>query len=79
MVSQTQTATEAVAQYAPDCLLDTDKAAALLNAAPKTLIHWRCTGSCDLPYIKVGRLVRYRYSDVMAWLDERTKKAERVA
>lgn len=73
MVSENLPTATPVAQYAPDCLLDTGKTAALLDAAPKTLIHWRCTGSGDLPYIKVGRLVRYRYSDVMAWLEKQTR------
>jgi predicted DNA-binding transcriptional regulator AlpA len=33
---------------------------------------WRCTGRYNLPYIKLGRLVRYRRTDVEAWLQERS-------
>jgi hypothetical protein len=33
---------------------------------------WRSTGRYGLPYIKLGRLVRYRRSEIEAWLASRT-------
>lgn len=42
------------------------------KVSPATLATWRCTGRVPLPYIKVGRLVRYRETDVLAFLEART-------
>ena len=44
-----------------------------LEVTTKTLAVWRCEGRYNLPYIKVGRLVRYRRSDVLAFLASRTR------
>jgi excisionase family DNA binding protein len=54
-------------------LLTDAEAAAYIGVSPGTLTVWRCTGRYNLPYIKVGRLVRYRQSDIDAWLAKRTK------
>ena len=43
-----------------------------LSVDPKTLTAWRCTRRYNLPFIKCGRLVRYRPEDVEAFLKERT-------
>jgi len=32
---------------------------------------WRSTGRYSLPYYRFGRLVRYKRSEVEAWLDSR--------
>ena len=53
-------------------LLDDLSAAAVLEVKPSTLAVWRCTGRYNLPYIKVGRKVRYRRADLDAWLVSRT-------
>lgn len=58
-------------QSAPD-LLDEAAAAAYLSIAPATLRVWRCTGRYALPFVKVGRLVRYRESDLSRFLAART-------
>lgn len=42
--------------------------ARLLNVPVRTLERWRWERS-NLPYVKVGRAVRYRASDLDAWLD----------
>lgn len=49
-------------------LLTTDEAAALLLVAPKTLKNWRSLGSGPA-YIKRGRRVAYRVTDLNDWLD----------
>jgi len=52
----------------------TDKEAAdYLGVSPGTLSVWRCTGRYNLPYVKAGRWVRYRLSDLDAWLAKRTQ------
>jgi hypothetical protein len=53
-------------------LLDEKAAAELLDTAPGTLSVWRSTGRYALPFLKVGRKVRYRRSDLLAWLETRT-------
>lgn len=52
-------------------LLDSAEISQIINVAEGTLAVWRSTGRYDLPYIKVGRLVRYRRADIEAWLDRR--------
>lgn len=55
-----------------DPLLDTPQAAAVLGAEPSTLEVWRCTKRHIIPYIKIGRLVRYRRSALLKFLESRT-------
>jgi excisionase family DNA binding protein len=56
-------------------LLDDNAAAALLDVSPGTLSVWRSTGRYNLPFLKVGRKVRYRQADLMAWLESRVRSA----
>lgn len=60
-------------------LLDEKAAAAYLSIAPGTLSVWRSTGRHTLPFIKVGRNVRYRVSDLDAWLNKRTRETGATA
>jgi len=55
-------------------LLDERQAAAKLDVTPGTLSVWRSTGRYALPFIKVGRKVRYRLTDLDKWLDQRTRE-----
>lgn len=52
-------------------LLTTAEAAQVLGVQPQSLAVWRLRGE-NLPFIKVGRLVRYRRSDVEKWLEAQT-------
>jgi excisionase family DNA binding protein len=52
-------------QYDPDRLLDVDEAAALLGVKPGTLYSWVSKG--NIPYRKVGSLVRFHRGELMAW------------
>lgn len=54
-------------------LLDEKQAAAKLDVTPGTLSVWRSTGRYALPFIKVGRKVRYRLEDLENWLLKRTR------
>jgi hypothetical protein len=51
-----------------DDLLTPREAAHLLRMAPATLAIWRCRKRYELNYLKVGRKVLYRRSDVEAFL-----------
>jgi hypothetical protein len=55
-------------------LLDDPAATAFLGLAPGTLAVWRSTGRYRLPFLKVGRSVRYRRSALEAFLAERTRE-----
>jgi excisionase family DNA binding protein len=55
-----------------DELLSEAATAELLGVQPNTLAAWRSKGSQSLPFVRVGRLVRYRRQDVNAWLEART-------
>lgn len=43
-----------------------------LGISEQTLSNWRATRRYELPFIKCGRLVRYRRSDVDQFLQSRT-------
>ena len=52
----------------------TDKQAAqILGVKTSTLAVWRSTGRYNLPYVKVGRLVRYRIRDLAAFITLHSK------
>jgi excisionase family DNA binding protein len=53
-------------------LVNEQEAAAYLGVKPGTLTVWRATKRYGLPYIRVGRLVRYRWADLERWLESRT-------
>ena len=52
-------------------LLTTEETAKILGVKPSTLGYWRCTGRYALPYVKSGRLCRYRPEDVAAFIENR--------
>lgn len=54
-------------------LVDEREAAEIIDVAPGTLSVWRSTGRYSVPFIKVGRKVRYSRTALNAWLDSRTR------
>ena len=60
-------------------LVDEREAAKILDTKPSTLSVWRSTGRYALPFLKVGRKVRYRRSDLAAWLESRTRSSGATA
>jgi hypothetical protein len=54
-------------------------AAAFLGIKPATLRVWRSTRRYDLPYIKVGRSVRYRPADLTAFVERQRVTAAEAA
>lgn len=56
----------------PERLLTEDEAAELLAIKPQTLSVWRTNKRYALKYVKCGRLVRYKLSDVQAFIESRT-------
>ena len=62
-----------------DPLLTETQAAEALDVRPGTLSVWRSTKRYPLPFLKVGRKVRYRKSDVRALLESRLVTCNRIA
>lgn len=60
-------------------LVDEKAAAEILCTTPGTLSVWRSTGRYALPFLKIGRKVRYRISDLDAWLEQRTRASGATA
>lgn len=54
-------------------LLDEAQTADCVGVKAATLSVWRSTGRYALPYVKSGRLVRYRAGDIRAFLESRTR------
>lgn len=52
-----------------DALTDTTGASILLKIPVKTLQKWRSTGYLNIPYVRIGRKIRYRPSDLKAYVD----------
>ena len=52
--------------------LDRKEAAAFLGAKPQTLAAWASSQRYRLPFIKIGRKVQYRISDLEKFLESRT-------
>ncbi len=53
-------------------LLTRKEAAVYLGIAEMTLSIWKSTGRYNLPVVKIGRLVRYKKSDLDAFIERRT-------
>jgi predicted DNA-binding transcriptional regulator AlpA len=58
-----------------DPLLTETAAAKLLDTTAGTLQVWRSTKRYPLPYVKIGRNVRYRQSAIEAFVQARTVAA----
>jgi excisionase family DNA binding protein len=53
-----------------DNLLTPLQVAELLGVSSGTLAVWRSNGTCQIPYIKIGRCVRYKRSVIEWFLDQ---------
>ena len=70
---QTHSAVTAILKnQSTDPLLTPPEAAAYIGVTENTLSVWRCVGRYNIPFVKVGRLVKYRKSALDAFLDRRT-------
>lgn len=57
-----------------ETLLNAKQTAELLGIRQQTLAIWRMTGR-NLPYVKIGRSVRYKLSAVEEFIEKRTVPA----
>jgi hypothetical protein len=58
-------------------LLDTAGASALLGCSPAALVRFRIERRGP-PYVKVGRLIRYRRLDLIRWVKSRRVSPEQA-
>lgn len=63
---------------ANDPLRSRREAANYLGIAPQTLAVWACTKRYHLPLIKIGRHVKYRQSDLDAFIERNTIGGEEL-
>jgi hypothetical protein len=58
-------------------MLDTVTVAALIGIKPQSLVNYRYAKKSPIPYTRIGaKLIRYRYADVLAYLDSQPKFAQ---
>lgn len=57
-------------------LLNTAEAAALLHCSPKTLTVDRCRRRWKVPFLRIGKSIRYNRAAILRWLAERNPGME---
>lgn len=60
-----------------ELLLTTDEASKYLRIKKETLAVWRSTKRYNIPYIRMGRLVRYRVSDLEEFIEKYYRDLEK--
>lgn len=53
-------------------LLTTAQAAEYLGVTASTLHTWRCRRRYAIPFVRVGRAVRYKLADLNAWIEKQS-------
>ena len=53
-------------------LLTTQQASEFLGIPAQTLVNWRFNQRYALPYVKFGKLVRYKKSDLVEFISQHT-------
>ena len=56
-------------------LLNTTEAALFLGISKNTLYDW--VNQRKIPFIKIGRLTKFRQKDLESWLEQRSSKEEK--
>jgi len=62
-----------------DILVDQTTAGKLLDIPPATLQKYRRTGENNIPFVKIGRSVKYRTTDLKAYIESHTHNKVVVA
>nr|WP_247298087.1 MULTISPECIES: helix-turn-helix domain-containing protein [unclassified Bradyrhizobium] len=60
----------------PDALIAEVQAADFLRISIRTLQAWRCRGAGPA-FVRVGRAIRYRRRDLLAWIEVNTVTSAR--
>ena len=59
-------------------LLTQEEVAEVLGVSKGSLEVWRSTGKHGIPFVKVGRLVRYRIDAIAAYVEQQTQAGTEV-
>ena len=57
-----------------DMLINTEKAAELLSIPAATLTKWRSTCQVKIPFVRIGRQIKYRTTDLKLFIELSTIK-----
>jgi predicted DNA-binding transcriptional regulator AlpA len=57
-----------------EVLLTRKQVAEILGCKENTLAIWKCTNRYNLPYVKIGKNIRYKLADVMSFIEKNTSK-----
>ena len=57
-------------------LISAEQAADYLDVSTRTLANWRCRGFPNVPFSKIGRCIRYRLSDLDAYIAKHSHNVE---
>ena len=60
----------------PSPLVNEKRAAEILGVSAGTLSVWRCTRRYPLPFVKIGRCVKYKLTDLEDFIANRTVGGE---
>lgn len=61
-----------------DTLMSSEEVADYLGVTKWTVNRWRCGESVNLPFVRIGRVVRYKLSDVKSFLKKYYTKPIKV-
>ena len=59
--------------FTDDVLATPEQAAKLRQINASTLQKWRSTGENNIPFVKIGRSVRYRLTDLRDYVERHVK------
>lgn len=59
----------------PDELLSSAAAAKLLGVKAATLTNWRWSQAVSIPFVRIGRSIRYRKSDLLDFIEANREAA----
>lgn len=59
--------------FTDDVLATPEQAAKLIQINASTLQKWRSTGENNIPFVKIGRSVRYRVTDLRDYVERHLK------
>jgi excisionase family DNA binding protein len=61
-----------ISEIRPAFEFNNRQAAAYLGIEPESLEQWRATGRQKIPFVKIGKRIRYKKADLDRWLASRT-------
>lgn len=59
-------------------LVSRERAAEMLGVKPQTLACWHTRGQYGLPVVKIGRLAKYKLTDIAMFIEQRTRSRTAV-